>query len=199
MVRIGISVEGATEERFIKILLAPYLSTKGIVATPISLAGNVSVDRVKHELKILVHSFDYISTFYDFYGFKKKDNTETKQTLENKIHGALTAELQYKLIPYIQAYEFEGLLFSSPETIASNLQGETLKQWASEILVEFNNDPETINNSKETAPSKRLEQRTNYRKITHGPNIANEIGLDNLRKMCAGFNTWLLQIEKISA
>ena len=82
MVRIGISVEGATEERFIKGLLAPYLSTKEIYATPISLNGNVSVDRVKHELKHLVHSFDYTSTFYDFYGFKHKDPLDTKETLE---------------------------------------------------------------------------------------------------------------------
>lgn len=28
MVRIGVSVEGATEERFIKMVLAPYLATK---------------------------------------------------------------------------------------------------------------------------------------------------------------------------
>jgi hypothetical protein len=50
MVRVGISVEGTTEERFIKILLVPYLSTKGIYVTPVSLNGNVSVARVKHEL-----------------------------------------------------------------------------------------------------------------------------------------------------
>jgi hypothetical protein len=86
MVRIAISVEGATEERFIQIVLAPYLLIKGIYATPISLNGNISVDRVNRELKHLVHSSDYISTFYDFYGFKHKDDLETKRSLEEKIH-----------------------------------------------------------------------------------------------------------------
>ena len=197
MVRIGISVEGVTEERFIKALLAPYLSARGIYATPISLNGNVSVDRVKHELKNLVHSFDYTTTFYDFYGFKHKDPLDTKETLENKIHTAVNNDLRHKLIPYIQMYEFEGLLFSSPSAIASNLQDNKLHEWAEKILEEFNNNPETVNNSKETAPSKRLEQRTIYRKTTHGPNIAAEIGLEKIREMCSGFNSWLSQIESL--
>ncbi len=188
MVRIGISVEGVTEERFIKGLLTPYLASKGIFATPISLDGNISVDRVKHELKRLVHSFDYTSTFYDFYGFKHKEFNETKLTLEQKIHSAVDSELKHKLIPYVQMYEFEGLLFSSPEAIASQLQDEKLHQWASAILLEFNNNPELVNNSKETAPSKRLEANTIYRKTTHGPNIAKEIGVDKIRAMCSGFD-----------
>ena len=83
MVRIGISVEGATEERFVKVVLVPHLLTRGIYATPVSLNGNISVDRVKHELKHLVHSFDYTSTFYDFYGFKHKEAAETKEPLKN--------------------------------------------------------------------------------------------------------------------
>ncbi|MFT5260631.1 MAG: hypothetical protein ACI810_002386 [Gammaproteobacteria bacterium] len=51
MVRIGISVEGPTEERFVKAVLAPYLLGKGIYITPISMGGDVSVDRAKGELK----------------------------------------------------------------------------------------------------------------------------------------------------
>lgn len=198
MVRIGISVEGVTEERFIKGLLTPHLVSKGIFATPISLDGNISVDRVKHELKRLVHSFDYTTTFYDFYGFKHKEPGETKLTLEQKIHSAVGDELKHKLLPYVQMYEFEGLLFSSPEAIASQLQDEKLHQWASAILLEFNNNPELVNNSKETAPSKRLEENTIYRKTTHGPNIAKDIGLDRIRTMCSGFDTWLSKIETLA-
>jgi hypothetical protein len=157
MVRIGISVEGTTEERFTKILLEPYLSQKNIYVTPVSLNGNVSIDRLKHELENLAYSFDYITTFYDFYGFKRRDAGETKATLESKILGSIKEELRGKLIPYIQMYEFEGLLFSSPEAIALVLQGKALHEWANNILVEFNNDPEKVNDSTETAPSKRLE------------------------------------------
>jgi hypothetical protein len=45
MVRVGISVEGATEERFIKISLTPHLAKKDIFVTPVSMGGNVSIDR----------------------------------------------------------------------------------------------------------------------------------------------------------
>ncbi|MFU8790139.1 MAG: DUF4276 family protein [Methylobacter sp.] len=197
MVRIGISVEGSTEEHFVKILLVPYFSQKGIYVTPISIHGNISVDRVKRELENLAYNFDYVSTFYDFYGFKRKVEGETKTTLESRIKGAIKEELREKLIPYIQMYEFEGLLFSSPEAIALVLQDESLNAWANNILEDFDNNPEKVNNSTETAPSKRFEKSTNYRKTTHGPNIAKQIGLVKMRDMCSGFDDWLTQLEEL--
>jgi hypothetical protein len=197
MVRLGISVEGTTEERLIKVLLEPYLSTKGIYVTPVTINGNVSVDRVKHEVQNLAYSFHYVSTFYDFYGFKQKAAGETKATLESKITESIKVELRSRVIPYIQMYEFEGLLFSDPEAIALILQNESLCDWAGSILAGFDNNPEKINDSIETAPSKRLEKFTHYRKTTHGPNIARQIGLDKLRIMCKGFDEWLAMLEKL--
>ena len=92
-------------------------------------------------------------------------------------------------------YEFEGLLFSSPEAIALVLQDESLNAWANNILEDFDNNPEKVNNSTETAPSKRFEKSTNYRKTTHGPNIAKQIGLVKMRDMCSGFDHWLTTLE----
>lgn len=198
MVRVGISVEGVTEERFIKILLEPYLSQRGVYVTPVSINGNVSVNRVKHELEKLAYSFDYVSTFYDFYGFKHKDKGETKITLESKIKESVKDGLRERLMPYIQMYEFEGLLFSCPGAIATVLQDDSLSVWANRVLIEFENNPEKINNSQETAPSKRFEATTKYRKTTHGPNISKQIGLAKMRKMCVGFDDWLTKLERLS-
>ncbi len=195
MVRIGISVEGATEERFVKMVLFPYLFNKQIEVSAISMGGDVKLDKVKAELKKIAYSFDYVSTFYDFYGFKGKSPDETKDTLEQKMLKHVHDSIQGKLIPYIQMFEFEGLLFSSPQAIASNLQKKSLAQWAESILVSFNGNPEAINDSEQTAPSKRLETKTIYRKTTHGPNIAKEIGIDALREKCGGFHAWLLSLE----
>ncbi len=197
MVRLGISVEGTTEERFIKILLEPYFSKKGVFVTPVTINGNVSIDRVRHELQNLAYGFDYVSTFYDFYGFKQKADGETKASLESKIIESVKVELRSRVIPYIQMYEFEGLLFSDPEAISLILQNESLCDWAAGILAGFDNNPEKINDSRETAPSKRLEKFTHYRKTTHGPNIARQIGLDKLRVMCKGFDGWLIILERI--
>lgn len=167
--------------------------------TPILMRGNVSVDRIRGELKKISNSFNHVTTLYDFYGFKKKDTEETKDTLEAKILSGADYSIKGKLIPYVQMYEFEGLLFSCPETLSSNLMGESLKEWAQKILSEFNDKPEQINDSQETAPSKRLLNYTNYRKTTHGPNIAKAIGIEKIREKCFGFNEWLEKIEKLAA
>ncbi len=177
--------------------MVPYLSQKQIYVTPVSINGNVSVDRIKHELRNLAYNFDYVSTFYDFYGFKGKVAGETKISLESRIKGSIKEEIRGRLIPYIQMYEFEGLLFSSPEHIAVVLQSESLNVWANDILISFNNNPEKVNDSTETALSKRLEKFTNYRKTTHGPNIAQQIGLAKMRTMCPGFNDWLTELERL--
>ncbi len=195
MVRVGISVEGLTEERFIKIVLTPYLRQKNIHITPVSMNGKVNVARVKHELTRLIHNFDCVTTLYDFYGFQRKQAGETKQSLEARILDSLPASLQRKCIPYIQMYEFEGLLFASPEAMAIELQQEDIEPWAEKILRQFQNNPELINDSPQTAPSKRLADKTSYRKTVHGPNIMQEIGLETLRKKCVGFNEWLAKLE----
>lgn len=199
MVRVGISVEGPTEERFVKAVLAPYLETKQVFITPISIGGDVNVDRVKNELKNMAFSFDYVSTLYDFYGFKKKLDGENKSGLEQRIFNAAPESIKPRLIPYIQMYEFEGLLFSCPEGMERGLNEAGVKEWCQAILDEFENNPEEINNSPETAPSKRLKNDTGYRKTTHGPNIAKEIGIVKIREMCPGFNEWLSKLEALSS
>ncbi|PIR01009.1 MAG: hypothetical protein COV66_04070 [Nitrospinae bacterium CG11_big_fil_rev_8_21_14_0_20_45_15] len=197
MVRIGVSVEGLTEERFIKKVLAPYLLNKGIAIVPISLGGRVSIDRVRNEMQKLAINFDYVTTLYDFYGFRKKDVGETKDSLESKISNKIHTAIKSKLIPYIQMYEFEGLLFSCPQSLSSTLEGNSLETWAKDILSKFDHNPEKINDSPDTAPSKRLLKDTNYRKITHGPNIAEAIGINKIREKCVGFNAWLEKLEKL--
>lgn len=201
MVRIGISVEGTTEERFVEMVLSPYLAQKNIYITPISMNGDVKLDRVKSELKKIGNSFDYVTTFYDFYGFKGKLQEDTKASLEQKMLEHAHPSIQGKLIPYVQMYEFEGLLFSSPIAMHNTLNqpnfDPSVETWASNILMQFGNDPEKINDSPQTAPAKRLESNTSYRKTTHGPNIAKEIGIAKLRDSCVGFNGWLNSLEQL--
>lgn len=197
MVRIGISVEGPTEERFVKTVMAPYLSGKGIYITPVSIGGGVNIDRARTELKKIAASFDVVTTLYDFYGFQKKSSNDTKETLEGKIEEAVHEGIRSKLIPYVQMYEFEGLLFSCPEAMERGLDEVGAKEWCQNVLNDFDGNPELINNSFMTAPSKRLEKDTGYRKITHGPNIAKEIGIEKIRKKCAGFNEWMNKLEAL--
>jgi len=197
MVRVGISVEGTTEEKFIKQVLAPYFIGKNIYLTAISLGGDVNVDKVCAELKKLANNFDFITTFYDFYGFKKVDQDETKESLEDKILARVHDNIKKRLIPFVQKYEFEGLLFSEPESMGLVLKSKEVTEWAKDVLDDFNGDPEQINNSPETAPSKRLIKHTSYRKTTHGPKIAQEMGIDKIREKCSGFDAWLTKVEAL--
>jgi hypothetical protein len=144
MVRIGISVEGPTEERFVKAVLAPYLQTKRIYITPISMGGDVNIDRVKSELKKIGNSFNYVTTLYDFYGFKKKLDGENKAGLESRITDAVHEGVKAKLVPYIQMYEFEGILFSCPESMERGLNESGVENWCKDVLELFGGNPEAI-------------------------------------------------------
>ncbi len=203
MVRLAVSVEGQTEERFIKEVIASHLEGGEIYAQPILLGsggGDVSIPRVRKDLINLLGSFDKVTTFYDFYGFRGKDEEESKESLEAKIFDCVKSQSRGRLIPYIQMYEFEGLLFSSPEAIESNiLPHKGLSGWARGVVNSFGGRPELINDSEHSAPSKRLEKKTEYRKTIHGPLVAKEIGLSVLREKCPNFGEWLSKLENLRA
>jgi hypothetical protein len=58
--------------------------------------------------------------------------------------------------------------------------------------------PEEINDSKETAPSKRIENHCpSYDKVIDGILIIKEIGLHKIREQCPHFNSWLTRLEKL--
>ena len=202
MVRLAISVEGLTEERFAKEMLVPHLQKREIYVVPKKLGrdgGGVSLPRVRKDLNKLAHQFDKVTTMYDFYGFRGKDPDETKATLEQKILNCVSGPLQGKIMPYVQMHEFEGLLFSSPEAMENGIQQAGTCKWAQGVLGKFGGDPEKINDSTETAPSKRLSQfcRGAYVKSVQGLEIAEEIGLDVMRQKCLGFGDWLAQLERL--
>ena len=57
--------------------------------------------------------------------------------------------------------------------------------------------PEQINNSPETAPSKRLEKwNGQYGKTTDGIAIAAAIGIVRMREKCPLFDAWLCALER---
>ena len=60
--------------------------------------------------------------------------------------------------------------------------------------------PEDINNSYETAPSKRLEKIfPDYNKVVDGNYIAETIGLDKIRQECHHFDAWVSKLCQLNA
>ena len=206
MSRVLVFVEGQTEETFVRDLLVPYFSRLGIYLTPILAqtspghkGGIVSYGKVKHQLTRLCRQDQgaYVTTMMDYYGLpndfpglagRVADAHEQVMRLELALQQDIDAP---NFIPNLMLHEFEALLFSAPEKIAEWLDDQALLAPMAAIRGAFAT-PEHINNSPQTAPSKRiLTLVPNYKKTVDGPLIAEDIGLDAIRAQCPHFNNWI--------
>lgn len=190
MIRLALSVEGATELEFCKKILKPLLWTNNIEMTPISMNGGISLRTVNSEIKKIITNFQYVSTMYDFYGFK--GNYSSLIDLESDLKDKIDSP---KFIPYIQQYEFETLLFSKP-SYYKGLLGYQAENEMNKIIKNFYGKIEGINDSPQTSPSKRIEQiftnsKEQYNKVFYGYSIAEDIGLDVIRNECPRFDKWI--------
>lgn len=211
MVRVHIICEGQTEETFINEVLRPSFYQKNIYLYPALIGrpghkgGNVKYSRMKADITNRLNDEDaYCTTFFDFYGLHSEfpgkevalnqaNLTLKKEILEREFLQKLCEDIGEnkvrRFIPYVQMYEFEGLLFSDVNAIAINL-GVDLERI--ETIVDSFETPEHINNSPHTAPSKRLKNLSpSYDKVFLGSLIALDIGIDEIRAKCPGFSDWL--------
>ena len=93
------------------------------------------------------------------------------------------------------SFQIEHPHFSNPKAFASGIGQPNLESLFQEINGAFVT-PEHINDSPQTAPSKRvLELVKGYEKPTMGSLAAIEIGLRTIRSECELFDSWLTQLE----
>lgn len=195
MIRLGISVEGATEREFVNRLLRPHLLKQGVETKAIDLRGNVSLDKIRGVLPALLGSFDHVSTLYDYYRFKGR-GTRSVDELELAIGALVEPDRRSRLTPYVQRYEFEALLFAVPQHAVDWLQGTPAQLTAMEDAVRRCGSPELVNDSVETSPSHRMQKLfAGYDKKLHGPEIIELAGLDLVRSACGRFDAWLTMLE----
>jgi len=171
-------VEGPTEQRFVKQLLAPYMADRGVFLTPIIIdkpgqkGGDVKFSRAKNDIeKHLKQRKDTcVTLLVDYYGIKAdwpgyaESKRQRDHTRKAKIMNEATYEEvqqlfpdQYparRFIPYISMYEIEALYFSDPACLAEKMGVD--QRHVNAILAECG-EPEKINDHSTTAPSKRLE------------------------------------------
>ncbi|WP_298331055.1 DUF4276 family protein [Asticcacaulis sp.] len=221
MVRLGISVEGQTEERFVKDVLAPHLAGFDVFAEAKIVAtgwtangarakgGGINLGRISRELKTLLPSFrqGYVTSLYDLYGFEDRLSGETAAALESRIAQATGAPPN--LIPYIQQYEFETLLLACPTTAADYFQAPGLAATIKNAVASAGG-AEQVNDGRTTAPSKRLESWTAAQapalmrfskktKVRHGATLCERITLATIRTACPRFDGWLKRLEALQA
>lgn len=213
MIRVNVFVEGQTEETFVRDLLMPYFANQGIYLTAILAqtsaghkGGIVSYGKVKHQVTRLCRQDKkaFVTTLIDYYGlptdFPGLDSPEGDAEQKVKfLEAAFAADInEPNFIPNLLLHEFEALLFCEPKKFAAWLDDESPVAKLEAIKASFDT-PEQINNSPQTAPSKRiLALVPEYRKTLHGPLIAEDIGLDTIRAQCPHFDNWIERLQALA-
>jgi hypothetical protein len=216
---VSILVEGQTEETFVSGVLGKYLLDRGIQITPIIVTtrrspsgkkdkgGVVPYEKIVSQIRNLIKPhIAVVTTMFDFYqlpnDFPKYDQMPNGTCYAKVQHLEKAFEEHInnpKFLPYIAIHEFEALLFVSPEKIVGGLTASNTREY-DQTLVKINgikeafHSPEEINEN--NPPSKRLKSiYSSYEKVTLGCLIAEEIGIDAMRKECSHFDEWLDRLE----
>jgi hypothetical protein len=221
MKRLIIVVEGDTEKEFIDKVLGPYLYTKGLLSVNCfkikhTKGGLTKYQHLKTDLINCVYESNVlVSTLIDFYALPKDfPKYEEANTIVNRanrlafLEKAIVDDVETEkgkafpnLLPYIQLHEFEALVFSSLVAIRALYSKEDAKFNELEKIILAHPNPEDINDSPQTAPSKRLKNDQlirGYNKVNDGIMIIEEAGIDTVLRKCPRFKGWVeTLIEKV--
>ncbi len=222
MIRLHVTVEGQTEKAFVDIVLAPYLAgfdvyadarcvltSKDKRAAKTYRGGLISYQKAKKDIEAWMKEDQAdecrFTTMFDLYAlpddFPKYQETKMfppyprVKTLEEAF--ALDLNDQ-RFVPYIQLHEFETLLLAAPEYLDWEYleHDDAIANLASSI---GDQNPELINDGRETAPSKRIiKEIPEYDKATSGVSVVARIGLAKLRQRCQHFHEWLCITEQLN-
>ncbi|MGH9468234.1 MAG: DUF4276 family protein [Terriglobales bacterium] len=218
MVRVYAVVEGQSEEAFIKSVLAPTFHLRGTFITPILLkktGGDPRWARARGDVIRLLKQDQraYVTTMFDLYALGQDwpgrppspiiDGVNAAESIEAACLNSVAAEMGDDLcvvkrfFPHVQPYEFEALLFSNPLALASSLRAPNAAGHLQSVRQAFPT-PEQINDSPQTAPSKRIEQIVGrYDKVLYAAVAGASVGIETMRIECAHFRAWLERLEAL--
>jgi hypothetical protein len=200
--------EGFTEELFYKRIFNEYYSTKHftetvVISTKINnqqrsyRGGTISFEKCIAICKRYLHQntqADLILLCLDYYGLPEsffspeinsiRDINNRVAAIQERVNAQVSNN---RFRCHLQLHEFEAWLFSDVNKIAEQFEGNG-KSALDHIVNHFDN-PELINDHKETSPSHRLKAiYPDYRKVVDGFEIANKIGIHKIREKCPHFN-----------
>lgn len=214
-------VEGQTEERFVKDVLAPAFAEREVFITPTILVtkrvkqganfrgGVTSYARFRADVRrLLLGSGDaLVTTLLDYYGlpddFPGMNTRPTASARMRAMHveALIVEELESpkNFVPFLALHEIEAWLFASEDELPRALTQPAARDAFAEICRSVET-PEDINEGATTAPSKRIQALfPEYRKTVHGPITLQRIGLASIRNVCPHFDSWIRRLEELSA
>lgn len=216
--RIAFVVEGPTEEQFVARVLREHLVERGAwEASPRILwtkkpshgrgafrGGATGWGQIRRDIELCCRTFDVVTTMLDYYGLPADvpgraapvgATSDARAAFVERAIAEAIASPRAILIPNLVVHEYEALLFSDIDAIASVVPDADRDQLDA-IATAFET-PEHINDARATSPARRLAgaSRERYDKARHGPIIAASIGLERIRARCPRFDGWLSRIE----
>lgn len=211
-------VEGPAEQVFIRHVLAPWLGFQNVFMQATPIGGNKYSDAKRGIVNFLKQrSNTYVTCLFDFYGMGKSwPNREAANELNYEdrpvfVEAGILEDIQKefddsiadRFIPYIQMYEFEALLFCYPAGLSKALADSSSEECFQAIRDQFNH-PELINDSQETAPSKRIikvfsSYGRKYKKPFHGSVAAKATTIETMLDQCPRFSAWVNRLVETGA
>ncbi len=221
MKRVLILVEGQTEERFVKDVLAPFFYPRQLYLRPTLLVtkrvknganfkgGVTTYARFKSDVRRLlqVSGGALVTTLLDYYGLPTDFpgmNTRPNSApllrvshVEQSIRNELGSPKNF--VPFLALHEFEAWLFASIDELPRTMTPPASRDVFAAIRKSVET-PEDINESATSAPSKRIKAIfPTYRKTVHGPLTVQRIGLERIRAECPHFDEWVRVLDEFAA
>ncbi|MCY4502975.1 MAG: DUF4276 family protein [Alphaproteobacteria bacterium] len=211
MERLHVFVEGQTEQAFVEEILRGHLWSAGCHSVVARLMGGVpGWTRVRRDIERQLKQDRgcSVALMADYYRLPQTSGRawpgRAASTGANAVEAALQECVassmgggfdQGRFQPLVMMHEFEAMLFSDCEAFGRAIERPDLIPDFQAIRDGFGS-PEEIDDSPETAPSKRIKALYGgYDKRLMGNLAALEIGLDRIRAECPHFRSWLERLE----
>ncbi len=224
---LNIIVEGSSEETFVNDVLVRHFAQIGMCVSARRIrtgwdginnkpakGGLLKYSKFRNDVLKWIESDRnrsgcWYTSMLDLYAFPKDDQSPYStviQKITNPYQKITTLELAIahdiaheRFIPYVQLHEFEAFLLVDPDRLITMYPEK--QTWINRLKRDIGtNQPEEINESPQTAPSKRIiKYLPEYegQKAQVGPLVAEDIGLVELRSKCPHFNDWITKLENI--
>ena len=184
MIRLNILVEGFTELRFVKAVLAPHLGTNSVFAFPVAVltskdrgasreyrGGVINYAQVKADLLRLIKRDQamgnvWFTTMIDLYGLPADfPGYQRARTVPDPWQRVAHLEQEFgkdvacgRFVPYLQLHEYEALVLAVPERLQAYYGGDEYQDAIARLkdVASRHSSPEEIDDGETTAPSKRI-------------------------------------------
>ena len=221
---VYVAAEGQAEANFVKKVLCPYFIEKGVVLIPNTIVTSTDLrhgrvykggitsyasawNTIKNCISSARSSGCFATTMIDYYGLpgdtpgiKDLSGYSNPYDMVKHVEEAVLADSgadPYKFFPYIQLHELESLQFVNLDSLANEYFDHDIEPLRTCSIEQPY--PELINNSHETAPSKRIaECIPSYDKTGAVVDCLVATGIEAMMAVCEHFREWIERIEGLA-